>query len=57
MATVIVGAVVFGLIAAAVLKIVKDRRSGSFCGCGCGRCAKSSECGGNAHESHGKPEK
>jgi hypothetical protein len=49
MSTLIVGAVVFGLIAAAVLKIVSDRRSGKFCSCGCdcGCCAhkKSSEYG------------
>jgi hypothetical protein len=49
MATLIVGAAVFGLIAAAVFKIVSDRRSGNFCNCGCGCCdrgrKKSSECG------------
>jgi hypothetical protein len=38
MPTLIVGAVVFGLIAAAVLKIVRDRRSGTSCGCGCQNC-------------------
>jgi hypothetical protein len=37
MSTFIVGALVFGLLAAAILKVVRDRRSGS-CGCGCGGC-------------------
>jgi hypothetical protein len=39
--TLIVGALVFGLIAAAVLKIVKDHRAGKSCGCGCEGCDKS----------------
>jgi hypothetical protein len=48
MSTLIVGALVFGLIAAAVWKIIRDRRSGAACGCGCGGCDKT--CGSKARE-------
>ncbi|MDR1377354.1 MAG: FeoB-associated Cys-rich membrane protein [Synergistaceae bacterium] len=44
MPTLIVGILVFGVIAAAVRKIVKDRRSGKSCGCGCG-CEGCGACG------------
>ena len=39
MSTLIVGALVFGLLAAALLKTVKNYRSGG-CGCGCADCGK-----------------
>jgi hypothetical protein len=42
MSTFIVGALVFGLIGAAILKTVKNFRSGG-CGCGCDGCGKSGE--------------
>jgi hypothetical protein len=37
MANVIVGTLVFGLIAAALWKTIKNHRAGG-CGCGCGEC-------------------
>jgi hypothetical protein len=37
--TIVVGALVFGLIALALLKTVKNYRSGG-CGCGCDGCGK-----------------
>jgi hypothetical protein len=46
MSTIIVGALVFGLVAAAILKIVRDHKSGCGCGCcdkSCGRSACNSE--------------
>ena len=42
MSTRIVGALIFGLIAFALMKTVKNYRSGG-CGCGCDDCGKTRE--------------
>jgi hypothetical protein len=42
MSTLIVGALVFGLLAIALLRTVKNYRSGG-CGCGCDGCDKAGE--------------
>jgi hypothetical protein len=44
MSTFIVGALVFGLVAMALWKTVKNYRSGG-CGCGCDGCRKADEKG------------
>ena len=35
----IIGALVFAVLAAAFFKVMKDRKSGAECGCGCSSCA------------------
>lgn len=45
MGTIIVGAAVAAIIAAVVIKLVKDRKKGkSSCGCGCANCAMAGKC-------------
>lgn len=45
MATILISAVVFGLVAAVAIKMIKDRRKGaSGCGCGCDRCPSARSC-------------
>ncbi|MCI8387181.1 MAG: FeoB-associated Cys-rich membrane protein [Clostridiales bacterium] len=44
-ATIIICAVLAVIVAAVVIKMVKDKRAGkSGCGCGCGSCPMSSSC-------------
>ena len=43
--TIIISAVLLGIVAAIVIKIVKDKRRGrSSCGCGCANCPMSGQC-------------
>lgn len=45
--TIIVALVVFGIIAAVVVKMILDKRAGKHscsCGCGCESCALSGKC-------------
>lgn len=43
--TILVGAVVFAVIALVVIKLVRDKRSHkSSCGCGCAHCPSESAC-------------
>jgi hypothetical protein len=45
LATIIIGAVVFLILAAIVFKMIKDKRNHkSSCGCGCDNCASSDIC-------------
>lgn len=45
LATIIAAVVVFALVAAAVVKIVRDKiRHKSSCGCGCANCPISGSC-------------
>jgi hypothetical protein len=49
MSTFIVGALVFGALAAVVRKLIRDRRKGAVCAyCQCGCAEESSLCGQNA---------
>ncbi|MFA9381271.1 MAG: FeoB-associated Cys-rich membrane protein [Acetanaerobacterium sp.] len=44
-ATILIGAVVFGILAAVVIKIIKDHRNHKpSCGCGCENCPSSGMC-------------
>ncbi|WP_368491118.1 FeoB-associated Cys-rich membrane protein [Clostridium sp. BJN0013] len=43
MSTVIVGVILFGIIAFAGYKTYKSHKGGSGCGCGCSGCDKSEE--------------
>ena len=43
--TVIVSLLVAGIIAAAVRKMIRDRKKGAACGCGCEGCDSSPACG------------
>jgi len=45
LATILVGAVVFAIIAAVVVKMVKDRKRNISCGCGCSGCPNAKNCG------------
>jgi hypothetical protein len=45
--TIIVGAIVFAVIAAVIVKLVKDRKSGSCCG-GCSGCPGAAMCHGQS---------
>lgn len=46
-ATILIGGIVFGLIALVVIKQFKKIKSGeSGCGCGCSGCSKASTCHG-----------
>ncbi|MFR8079165.1 MAG: FeoB-associated Cys-rich membrane protein [Christensenellales bacterium] len=43
--TILVGLAVLAIVAAAVVKLYRDRRKGqSSCGCGCDHCASSGIC-------------
>ncbi|HWP52081.1 MAG TPA: FeoB-associated Cys-rich membrane protein [Clostridia bacterium] len=43
--TIIVGAIVFGVIALVVIKLIKDKiNHNSSCGCGCAHCPSSGAC-------------
>ncbi|MDE6149384.1 MAG: FeoB-associated Cys-rich membrane protein [Ruminococcus sp.] len=43
--TIIIGLIVFVLIAGIVIKLVKDKRKGkTSCGCGCSNCPSSGIC-------------
>lgn len=45
LATIIIGLILFVIIAAIVIKLIKDRRNGkSSCGCGCENCPSSGMC-------------
>lgn len=45
MGTLIVGLVVAAVLAAAAVKLIKDKRNGkSGCGCGCKNCAMAGKC-------------
>ena len=47
--TIIVALVVFGAVAAAVIKMLRDKKAGKHscsCGCGCESCALSGKCHG-----------
>lgn len=45
MATIIIAAIIFGLMALVIYKKVKQYKSGeSSCGCGCSKCASSKSC-------------
>jgi len=44
-ATVIVLTLVFGGVILAVRKLLRDRKKGTTCGCGCSSCAYSDKCG------------
>jgi Na+/citrate or Na+/malate symporter len=45
LATIIIGAVVFAILAAVVVKMIRDKKSHkSSCGCGCKDCPSSSIC-------------
>ena len=44
-ATIVVGAIVFGVIAMIIYKMIKDKKSGKKgCGCGCGGCSMKDIC-------------
>jgi len=46
-ATIILGGIIFGLMALVIAKQVKKARSGeSGCGCGCSGCSSASSCHG-----------
>lgn len=46
-ATILIGGIVFGLLALVIVKQVKKIKSGeSSCGCGCSGCSKASACHG-----------
>ncbi|NCB50340.1 MAG: FeoB-associated Cys-rich membrane protein [Clostridia bacterium] len=46
LATIVVGAVVFGIVAAVVIKMVRDKKKNKFsCGCGCSGCPNAQNCG------------
>jgi hypothetical protein len=36
--TIVIGLVVLGVVAAIVIKLIRDKRKGSGCSCGCGAC-------------------
>ncbi len=45
--TIIISVVLLGIVAAIVVKLIKDKRRGRSscgCGCGCGSCPMSAEC-------------
>ena len=47
--TIIVALVIFGIVAAVVIKMARDKMAGKHscsCGCGCGSCALSGKCHG-----------
>lgn len=45
LATIIICAVLAGVVAAIITKLVKDKKKGkSACGCNCGSCAMSGSC-------------
>ncbi len=44
-ATIVIGLVLFAVVAGIVIKIAKDKKSGkSSCGCGCKGCAMAEHC-------------
>ena len=44
-ATIVVGAIVFGIIAMIIYKMIKDKKSGKKgCSCGCGGCSMKEIC-------------
>ncbi|MCD7812257.1 MAG: FeoB-associated Cys-rich membrane protein [Ruminococcus sp.] len=46
--TIIVGLIVFAIVALVVIKMVRDRKQGkSSCGCGCEHCQNSQSCHGS----------
>ncbi|MCD8188345.1 MAG: FeoB-associated Cys-rich membrane protein [Ruminococcus sp.] len=46
--TIIVGLIVFAIVALIVIKMVRDRKQGkSSCGCGCEHCQNSQYCHGS----------
>ncbi len=46
LASIIVGAVVFTIVAAVVIKMIRDRKNKkNSCGCGCSGCAGAGKCG------------
>ncbi|WP_297428797.1 FeoB-associated Cys-rich membrane protein [Clostridium sp.] len=50
-ATIILGGIIFGMVALVIFKQVKKAKSGeSGCGCGCSSCSSASSC-------HGRSEK
>ncbi len=42
--TLLVGAVVAAIAAAAVMGLLKERKKGDSCGCGCGSCPNAQHC-------------
>ncbi|MDD4691535.1 FeoB-associated Cys-rich membrane protein [Eubacterium aggregans] len=47
MGTFIVGGVLLAIVAAIVIKLVRDKKKGGGCGCGCTSCPHASSCGGD----------
>lgn len=47
MGTFIVGGVLLAIVAAIVIKLVRDKKKGGGCGCGCASCPHASGCGGD----------
>jgi len=46
LSTIIVGTIVFALVAAAVVKLIRDKiKRKSSCGCGCAGCPSAGICG------------
>jgi predicted permease len=46
LATILVGAVVLAIVAAVVVKLIRDKkRNKSSCGCGCSGCPNAQSCG------------
>jgi len=48
--TVLISAIIAGLVALAVISIIKNRKKGKKCSCGCEGCAFSDSCGGKKKE-------
>ena len=45
LATIIIAVIVIGILAAIIVKMIKDKKKGkSSCGCGCSNCAASEIC-------------
>ncbi|MDR1564326.1 MAG: FeoB-associated Cys-rich membrane protein [Oscillospiraceae bacterium] len=42
--TIIIAAIIAGILAAVVVKLVRDKKSGKCPGCECASCPKSSDC-------------
>ncbi|NLU53787.1 MAG: FeoB-associated Cys-rich membrane protein [Clostridiaceae bacterium] len=44
MATFIIGAIVFGILALISINLYKNRKKGTTCGCGCEGCPSANRC-------------